>query len=67
MPATSKAQWSYMKAIAAGHVESDTLSPEDAAEFIEAQPTPKGLPKRVKKEKRAMFETAFGAELGSRY
>jgi len=54
-----------MKAVSGGDVEAEGLSREEAVEFIEDQPTPKGLPEKVKKkkEKKALCAEAFGTEL----
>lgn len=53
MPATSTAQWKYMKGIAEGSipVTASTPSRAQAREFIASQPTPKKLPARAKKRK----------------
>jgi len=54
-----------MKAVSSGHAVAEGLSREEAAEFIEDQPTPKGLPEKVKKkkEKKTLCAEAFGTEL----
>jgi len=53
-----------MKAVSSGHAVAEGLSREEAAEFIEDQPTPKSLPEKAKKkEKKAMFMAAFGTEV----
>ena len=50
MPAKSKAQFRFMKAVESGSVKAPGLSKEKAAEFTKGQ-SPKGLPKRVKEGK----------------
>jgi len=54
-----------MKAVSSGSAVADGLSCEEAAEFIEDQPTPEGLPEKAKKkkEKKALFAGAFRMEL----
>lgn len=51
MPATSKAQWAFMQAVASGRAKKKPkgLSRKEAAEYVAGQ-SPKGLPKRAKKE-----------------
>ena len=48
MPATSKAQFRYMKGIAEGSIApKGKLTQEKAAEYVSGQ-SPKGLPEKVK-------------------
>lgn len=47
MPATSKAQFKFMKSVASGTRKAKGLSRQQAGEFIAGQ-TMKGLPKRAK-------------------
>ena len=47
--ATSKAQWRFLKAVAAGKLKKKGLSRQKAAEMLGEQ-TPKGLPARKKKK-----------------
>lgn len=47
MPATSKAQYRLMQAVAHGDTKLPGLTKEKAAEFISGQ-TPQGLPEKVK-------------------
>lgn len=61
MPATSKRQFRFMKAVEGGYIKAPGLSREKAAEFTNGQ-SPKRLPESAKKKKR-MHKTAraFGA------
>ena len=43
MPAKSKAQFQFMKAVASGNKRVKGLSPEQAKEYVTGQ-SPKGLP-----------------------
>jgi hypothetical protein len=48
MPATSRAQYRYMQAVAHGSIKAPKgLSKAKAAEFVKGQ-SPKGLPKKAK-------------------
>jgi len=47
MPASSKAQYRLMQAVAHGDTKLPGLTKEKAAEFISGQ-TPQGLPEKVK-------------------
>jgi hypothetical protein len=51
MPATSKAQFAFMQAIAHGRAKNKPkgLSRKEAAEYVSGQ-SPKGLPARAKKK-----------------
>jgi hypothetical protein len=49
MPAKSKQQFKFMKAVESGSVKKKGLSKEKAKEFTEGQ-SPKKLPKKVKKK-----------------
>jgi len=51
MPAKSKAQFRFMKAVASGKAKAKGLSKEEAEEYTAGQ-SPKGLPRKVKKGKR---------------
>jgi len=51
MPATSKAQFRFMQAVAHGGIKKPGLSPEKAAEYVSGQ-SPKGLPTRAPKPQR---------------
>lgn len=52
MPATSKAQYKLMQAVARGTAKNKPkgLSKEEAREYVKGQ-SPKGLPPKVKKKK----------------
>lgn len=50
MPAKSKQQFKFMKAVEGGYIKSKGLSKKEAKEFTKGQ-SPKGLPKKVKKSK----------------
>jgi hypothetical protein len=52
MPAKSKQQWKFMKSVAAGKAKAKGLSKAEAEEYVSSQPSPKGLPRKVKKEKK---------------
>lgn len=45
MPATSKAQFRYMQAVAHGSIKKPGLSKAKAAEYVSGQ-SPKGLPEK---------------------
>jgi hypothetical protein len=49
MPASSKAQFRFMQGVAGGSIKAKGLSKKKAAEFVKGQ-SPKGLPKRAKKQ-----------------
>ena len=51
MPAISQQQWKLMKSVAIGKAKIPGLSKKEAAEYISSQPTPKGLPKKVRFKK----------------
>lgn len=51
MPAKSKQQWKFMKAVCSGSINKSGLSKKAACEYISSQPTPKGLPKKKKKKR----------------
>ena len=46
--AKSRAQFRYLKGVAAGSIKSQSLTPAKAAEMLGDQ-SPKGLPKKAKK------------------
>lgn len=50
MPATSKAQFRFMQAVAHGSANARGLSKAKAAEYVSGQ-SPKGLPEKAKKKK----------------
>jgi len=50
MPATSKAQFRFMKGVQSGAIKKSGLSTSEAAEFTRGQ-SPKGLPNKVKRHK----------------
>lgn len=50
MPATSRAQFRFMKAVESGSVKAPGLSREQAAEYTSGQ-SPKNLPERKSKAK----------------
>lgn len=48
--AKSRAQWKLFKAAASGKAtKASGLSPDEALEALAGQPTPKGLPRRVRR------------------
>lgn len=49
MPAKSKAQFNFMKAVEEGDIKKKGLSKEDAKEFTKGQ-SPKNLPAKKKKD-----------------
>jgi len=52
MPATSKAQFRFMQAVAHGSAKAPGLSKEKAAEYVSGQ-SPKGLPEKAKGKKKS--------------
>ena len=48
-PATSKAQWKFMQAVAGGSLKKGGLTRAKAKEFVSSQ-SPKGLPNKAKKK-----------------
>ena len=50
MPATSKAQFRFMEAVAHGSIKKKGLSRAKAAEYVQGQ-SPKGLPSKAKKRR----------------
>jgi hypothetical protein len=52
MPATSKAQFKFMKAVEEGYIKKPGLSPKKAAEYTSENHDVKDLPERVGKKGR---------------
>ena len=66
MPATSKKQFRFMQAVAHGIAKKKPkgLSMKEAREFVSGQ-SPKGLPQKVKKNKKYdMYERARKSHFG---
>lgn len=53
MPAKSKKQARFMRAVASGSIKKKGLSKQKAEEFVEGEPY-KGLPEKAEKEKGSM-------------
>lgn len=52
MPAKSKQQFKYMKAVENGYIKDSSLTPEQAKEYTSENKSLKNLPEKVKKKKR---------------
>jgi len=53
-PASSVQQWKFMKSASQGKAKAPGLTKEKATEYISSQPTPKGLPERLKRIKKVI-------------
>lgn len=61
MPSKSQAQHNYMAGVMSGNIKSDSLSPDQAAEFVKAD---KGKVKDLPKKKKGRVKFSQAKRLG---